>query len=172
MNSQGAGPGTSIAYSYNANGNLVTRTVTTGMTSTWTYAWDAANILVRVQADGVTKGVYAYDGLGRRVESAEDATVFYAYGGTETLYELRPGTSSSDFIRAAGMLVARVAGTAVNYFHTDHLGSTRLVTSSTVLFSGNYQPFGQDNGTPSGSETYKFTGKPGRVHIRGGAGGI
>ncbi len=27
-------------------------------------------------------------------------------------------------------------------------------------FSSSYQPFGQDNGTPTGSETYKFTGKP------------
>jgi len=45
---------------------------------------------------------------------------------------------------------------------SDALGSTRLVTSTsrTVVFSDNYQPYGQDNGTPTGSETYKFTGKP------------
>jgi RHS repeat-associated protein len=28
------------------------------------------------------------------------------------------------------------------------------------LFSNSYQPFGQDNGTPTGSNTEKFTGKP------------
>ncbi len=54
----------------------------------------------------------------------------------------------------------------VDYYHNDALGSTRLVTSSpyvssskSVLFSDSYQPYGQDN-TASGSETYKFTGKP------------
>jgi len=29
-----------------------------------------------------------------------------------------------------------------------------------VLLADNYLPFGQDNGTPTGSETYKFIGKP------------
>jgi RHS repeat-associated protein len=47
------------------------------------------------------------------------------------------------------------------YYHTDALGSTRLVTKQTVgpVFSDNYQPYGQDNRV-WGSETYKFTGKP------------
>src|SRR5213083_2548108 len=50
----------------------------------------------------------------------------------------------------------------VGYYHADSLGSTRLVTSSSgsVVFADSYQPYGQDNGTPTGSETYKFTGKP------------
>ncbi|TMI24938.1 hypothetical protein E6H36_07690 [Candidatus Bathyarchaeota archaeon] len=38
--------------------------------------------------------------------------------------------------------------------------STETSTTRAVLFSDEYQPFGQDNATPTGSETYKFTGKP------------
>ena len=36
-----------------------------------------------------------------------------------------------------------------------------MVTSSTksVLFTDSYQPFGQDNGTPTGSSAEKFAGK-------------
>jgi RHS repeat-associated protein len=47
------------------------------------------------------------------------------------------------------------------YYHTDMLGSTRIVTDKnrSIVFSDNYQPYGQDN-LVSGSETYKFTGKP------------
>ncbi len=40
--------------------------------------------------------------------------------------------------------------------------SARLATDAdgNVIFADGYQPFGQDNGTPQGSETYRFTGKP------------
>jgi RHS repeat-associated protein len=50
---------------------------------------------------------------------------------------------------------------AIVYFHTDAVGSTRLVTDANrnVIFTDNYQPYGQDNQS-TGSETYKFTGKP------------
>ncbi|TMI13137.1 hypothetical protein E6H33_10235 [Candidatus Bathyarchaeota archaeon] len=43
------------------------------------------------------------------------------------------------------------------------MSSTRLVTDTNrnVLFTDNYQPYGQDNQS-TGSETYKFTGKPDR----------
>jgi RHS repeat-associated protein len=60
------------------------------------------------------------------------------------------------------MRIAKITGSTVNYYHADMERSARLVTSSTgsVLFADNYLPFGQDNGTPTGSETYKFTGKP------------
>ncbi len=152
----------------------------------------------------VNVGKYGYDGLGRRVESVEGtSTAFYAYKGTETLYEKLVGQANlNDYVYAAGMRIAKVSGNTVNYYHSDHLGSTRLVTDSSnnvkVLFSNSYQPFGQDNGTstkrwlgklvtnndrqlgllrrlrslgrdtglrtdngtPTGSETYKFTGKP------------
>jgi len=81
------------------------------------------------------------------------------------LSELISGGATTDFLFAGGLRIGRLSGAVVNYYHTDALGSTRIVTSATkaVQFSDNYQPFGQDNGTPSCSgscETYKFTGKP------------
>lgn len=161
----GAG-GATIAYSYDLNGNLATRNVTSGGTVNWKYAWSFSNQLVQVSNNNGVQGTYAYDGTGRRVESVESSTIFYAYRGTQTLYEKIAGGATNDYILAGPFLIAKVSGSTVNYYHSDSLGSTRLVTTSgkhgsiTVVFSDNYQPFGQDNGTPTGSEVYKFTAKP------------
>lgn len=157
--------GTSIAYSYDANGNLATQNVTTRGTVPWSYAWTFSNQLIQVSNNHGVQGTYAYDGLGRRVESIESSTTFYAYLGTNTLYESIVGGATNDYVFANSLLIAKVSSSATNYYHADGLGSTRLVTTPgkhgvTVAFSDNYQPYGQDNGTPTGSETYKFTGKP------------
>ena len=111
---------------------------------------------------GGTQGVYAYDDMGRRVESIEGSTsTLYAFNGTETLSEKT--SAWTDYVYAAGLKIGKVSGSTVNYYQADTLGSTRLVTDSSsnvhVLFSDSYQPFGQDKGA-SGNETYKFTGKP------------
>jgi hypothetical protein len=63
-----------------------------------------------------------------------------------------------------GLEIAKASGTTVNYHHADGLSSTRLVTDSSknvkILFSDSYQPYCQDNRTPTSSEAYKSTGKP------------
>ncbi|HEX9197328.1 MAG TPA: RHS repeat-associated core domain-containing protein [Candidatus Bathyarchaeia archaeon] len=38
--------------------------------------------------------------------------------------------------------------------------ATSNIVHQVVVFSDSYRPYGQDNGTPPGSDTYKFTGKP------------
>jgi len=150
------------SYSYDPNGQLLSRNVRGG--SSWAYTWDTSGRLVKVGNSAGAQGVYAYDGLGRRVESVEGASaIFYAYLGTETLHEQSSSGAMTDFVYAAGLRTAKVTGNTVSYYHTDHLGSTRLVTDSVgqvdVNFANSYRPFGQDTGT-TGSETYKFTGKP------------
>lgn len=155
-------PGTSIAYSYDANGNQLARNSTTIGTTHWTYIWDASSRLQKVKNDAGVLGVYAYDGHGRRVESSEASTTFYAYIRTEVMYENITGVGGTDYLFAGAFRIAKLTSASVNYYHSDSLGSTRLITSSTAgtVFRNGYQPFGQDNGTPTGSETYRFTGKP------------
>ena len=117
--------------------------------------------------DSGVQGYYAYDGLGRRVEMKEGSSLlYYAYQGTETMFEHTTSGADVDYAFANGLRIAKVTGyggtnPTVVYYHTDVLGNTRLMTSSSrnVIFSDSYQPFGQDNAA-SGSETYKFTGKP------------
>ncbi len=162
-------PGLSLSYAYNPDGTLKTRTIT-GNSTTWAYSWDVAGNLLKVTRGGANQGRYAYDGMGRLVESIEASTAFFAYMGTETLFKNISGSYSIDYLYAGGLRIATVdsssgsytSASSPKYFHTDHLGSTRIVTSwsGSVVFSDSFQPFGQDNGTPTGSETYKFTGKP------------
>ena len=128
---------------------------------------DVPGYLLKVTRGGANQGLYAYDGLGRQLESVEAATSFYAYTNTETLFKNISGSYSIDYLYAGGIRIGTVDSSSgsystVKYFHTDHLRSTRLVTSSTasILFADSYQPFGQDNGKPTGSETCKFTDKP------------
>ena len=157
--------GTNIAYSYDPSGNLLTANVTSGKTGThWSYAWDVPGDLVKVSNYTSVQGFYAYDGLGRRVEAKEgSATTFYGYQRSESLADLFIGGTANDYVYADGLRIARTGSQSpLVYYHTDALGTTRLVTdvNRNIVFSDNYQPFGQDNGTPTGSETYKFTGKP------------
>jgi len=161
LNSTSAGSTT--RYSYDKSGDQVSKTVGSLQ---WTYKWNVQGQLLSVSNSSGVQGYYAYDGLGRRVESKEgSSTTFYAYAGTETLADEYSSTPANDYIYADGLRIARVNGgqssPTITYFHTDALGSTRLVTSSSrsILFSDCYLPYGQDNSI-SGSETYRFTGKP------------
>ena len=157
--------GTNVAYSYYPDGSLRTQNNTSTGTN-WTYTWDVQGHLLKAATQAGAQGYYAYDGLGRRVESLEGSSaLYYAYAGTETLLE-HPTTGDTDYVFADGMRLAKITGyggssPAASYYITDALGSTRLVTDSSarVVFYDNYQPYGQDNAA-SGGETYKFTGKP------------
>ena len=155
---------TSASYAYDSDGDLKSANITSlAPPAHWTYVWSPQGNLLRVSNYTSIQGLYAYDGLGRRVEAKEgSSTTFYAYEGTDTLAEIVPSAPSPDYVYANGIRIARTGGTvSTTYYITDALGSTRLVTdtSGRVVFSDNYQPFGSDN-TSKGSETYKFTGKP------------
>ncbi len=153
-------------YSYLPDGSLKAQNVTrsTGTTH-WSYTWNVPGQLLKVANDTGAQGYYAYDGLGRRVEAKEAASLlFYSYTGTETLSDEFTSGAANDYIYANGLRIADASSysNTVYYYHTDALGSTRLQTdvNGNIKFSDSYQPFGQDNGNPGGSETYKFTGKP------------
>ena len=59
------------------------------------------------------------------------------------------------------MILAKLAGSTVYYFHQDYLANTRLVTTgTTTTFTSNYQPFGTQYGATGTDPIYKYTGKP------------
>src|SRR5207247_361988 len=59
------------------------------------------------------------------------------------------------------IILAKLTGSSMYYFHQDAVGSTRLVTTgSTTSFSSNYQPFGPQYGVSGTDPTYKYTAKP------------
>ncbi|MGC8884743.1 MAG: RHS repeat domain-containing protein [Bryobacteraceae bacterium] len=96
----------------------------------FTFAYDTENRLVSSTLNGVVT-TYAYDGEGRRVKkSTGGSTVTFVYD-------------------AFGRLAAEYGGTAdpvgTEYLTADHLGSTRLITSSTGAERRclDYLPFGE-----------------------------
>lgn len=59
-----------------------------------------------------------------------------------------------------GLYIAENRSGTLEYYHQDHLGSTRLKTDSNgnSIYDTNYIPFGPVHGE-SGSEEFKYTGK-------------
>ena len=154
----------STTYSYDSDGNLLSQNVTTTGTTRWSYNWNPSGQLTKVNNDNGVQGQYAYDCSGRQVESVEASrTTFFSYLGTSVLFQNTQSGSMVEYVFANGAEIAKLfSSIAVNYYHTDALGSTWLVTDGNgrVVFSDGYQPYGQDNGRPSGTETFRFTGKP------------
>jgi RHS repeat-associated protein len=134
-----------LGIAYDVGGNL---TAIGG----FTFKYDAENRLVSSTLNSVTTN-YVYDGEGRRVKKGSVVMVYDAFG----------------------RLAAEYGGTAdpvgTEYLTADHLGSTRLVTSSTGAERRclDYLPFGEQmtqgmgtRGTCYASATeprVKFTGK-------------
>lgn len=148
----------STTYTYDADGNMVARNDGTS----WTFSYDYENRLTKVVHSGSTVQQNFYDAGGNRVKQITTDTVVYSYQGLDILYEkdLTTGTVTKHFY-ANGQQVAKMVGSGTSYVHGDHLGSTRLVMTSslTVAFSSNYVPYGPNYGS-SGSEVFMYTDKP------------
>jgi len=160
-------PTTTTTFAYDKNGNLLNKNVTTSGTVKWYYAWDASNRLLKA-TNGTGNVLYTYDGIGRMAEAIESGSTWYfAYTGTEILYENLLNTSNSAYLYAAGLRLCDAVNVngAMYYYHTDAIGSTRIITyaNATYAYVNNYLPFGQNNGNPTGnlksSETDRFAGK-------------
>jgi len=91
------------------------------------------------------------------VENGE--TTHYLALGHQVMYE-KTGAVGTRHIFAGNQRIAEVPGTAVSYFHNDHLGSTRAITnaSGTIIATVATKPFGEPH-SPAISTDYLFTGK-------------
>ncbi len=117
-------------WCYDANGNVLQ---VGNMARSFTY--DGENRQVTATVGGGTS-TYAYDGNGLRVsKTAKGQTTTYVYDAFGNLAAEYGGESTSTCV-----------GTC--YVTTDHLGSTRLLTTSTGTVSAryDYEPFGQEIG--------------------------
>lgn len=108
-----------------------------------------------------------------RVRKQADANNFtdYIYFGSQVIAErqvIGGGAAAwTDYIFAGGKRIAKAPGviatTGTEYYHSDHLGSARLMTnnSGTVVSGseGTFLPYGQEYSATTNSNHYKFTGK-------------
>jgi len=128
---------------------------------TWNDTYDFENQLMSIKKNGVVQNRFWYDAQGRRVR-LWDSQIGYltqVYLGLDIIFE----NSSSGYTKhfyANGLHIAENRSGTIEYYHQDHLGSTRLKTNSTggIVFSTNYKPFGPSY-AEIGTEEFKYTGK-------------
>jgi RHS repeat-associated protein len=153
-----------VTYTYDNNGNTLTKTDSTGTTN---YTWDFENRLTSVTLPGSGGTVsFKYDPFGRRIyKSSSSGTSIYAYDGDDLTEE----TS------ATGAIVARytqgphideplamLRSATTSYYQADGLGSITSLTNSSGAVASNYtyDSFGSIIAT-SGSLTnsLRYTGR-------------
>jgi len=97
-----------------------------------------------------------------------DASVFGKFGfGEELTAEtpeplIQPQTQSEiSYVYANGQRIASVSGNEVKFYHSDYLGSSRVVTdeSGNVIASSDAYPFGSVLNEYGQTDKYTFTGK-------------
>lgn len=147
-----------VTFTYDANGNRITRTQDTQIDH---YTWDAENRLASVDHAATAKTyAYGYDYRCRRVQRDEGTahTAIVFSGGTSVqeyaLASATPGTTapSKTYVRGSdmgggigGLLYSRDTGSQPTFDHYNGRGDVVAKTDSTgsVTWTGGYEAFGK-----------------------------
>ncbi|WP_017327148.1 polymorphic toxin-type HINT domain-containing protein [Synechococcus sp. PCC 7336] len=136
-----------ITYSYDANGNLLSRTSDTSGTTR--FIWNDSNRLVGVELPNGDEISYIYDQAGIQVSSTINSeTTTYVVDSNRPFAQVLESITSDDLVQISvfGLdLIAQLQGDQSSFFHTDGLGSTRVVTDGegTVQQEFDYLAFGE-----------------------------
>jgi RHS repeat-associated protein len=141
-------------FSYDNDGNVTQKTVDG---TTTTYVYDYANRLTALGAGGATT-TYGYDVFGQRViQTGTTTTTLYPFKWYSVASSTGTGAkyaTTTDYMFNGDTLLATVdqqtasgaaTGTAkTRYIHSDHLGSTNVVTdeNDNVVQTLDYYPYG------------------------------
>jgi RHS repeat-associated protein len=162
-----SGPGITFQSQFNLSSNWLTMVSSTTTHSDpngrltydsyHNYTWDAENRMITVDSTSIT-----YDALGRMVEKGLNGTyteVVYAPQGRFAL------TNGQTLVKAfvplpLGATAVYTSSGLAYYRHTDHLGSSRLATttSRTLYSSTAYAPYGEPY-DQAGTTDLSFTGQ-------------
>ena len=143
-------------FLYQQNGEMALREGPDGRTI---YRYDPSGRLVCVIRNGQILARFGYDSRGFRrwVEAAGQRIIEHRDPQGALLAQSAPaGRVLVTYVRAGGRVIARVSGALENgetsYYHTDYLGSTRVVTGEQgqVLWHGGYGPYGEGGGPAEG----------------------
>ncbi|MDH3976693.1 MAG: DUF6531 domain-containing protein [Deltaproteobacteria bacterium] len=157
--------GKTISYSYDLNGNMISRIDSLDSAAKMQFEYDALNRLVKTMQVSVVKGLYDYNAGGLRVRHrlSERGDVDYFYDGNSVIEERNAVDSSLlAHYRYADRLLSLNTGAATQYYHHDALGSTVNLTDSVgaVQVSYSLDPWGTiRNQTGSSINRQIFTGQ-------------
>jgi RHS repeat-associated protein len=136
----GAGGNT---YSYDANGNMTSRVIGG---QTWNLSYDAENRLVSVSGPNGFSASFVYDGDGQRVKSTIGSATTTFVGN---YYEKTGSTITKYYLAGSNRVAMRnytiPQSMEVEYFLSDHLGSTSLTTDQdgAKVSEMRYKPWGE-----------------------------
>jgi len=152
-------------YQYDAAGNMT-------HDASHTYFYDAENRLIQVDGSAgycatgsgtAATACYAYDAYGLRAsKKMGSVTTNYLRDLNGRVIAEDNGGWSAGYVYRGGQLLAEYTNSTTYFAHTDHLGSTRLLTgypTTSVAECDDYYPFGERiacGGTST--TTHKFTG--------------
>jgi RHS repeat-associated protein len=148
-------------FNYDSNGNRIQKTKGD---DSWSYTYDYANRLTKVEKNQSIIGEYIYDGDGKRLQKTENATTTtYIYSSINTIYEENLTGSASYIFGPTGLIAKRTTidqESNTYYYHKDHLGSVRIVTDSNrnIVSASTYHPFGERD-SEGESEHFLFNGE-------------
>ncbi len=152
---------TNYDYTYDANGNMTQGYDFSNLANIQvrTITYNVDNMPTSIYHGSGTTSALLYDGSGARakktVSGGSSSTTYYI--GNH--FEVKDGTAVK-YVFAGNLRVAQIEGSALSYFHKDHLGSSTVMTDDTgsLIESTNYEPFGgQRAHTGINSSIYKFT---------------
>jgi YD repeat-containing protein len=133
-------------FSYDANGNMTQENITNnGTLTTKAFSWNGEDQLTSLTCNG-TNWNYSYDYSGERIQKVRDDgdTTTYVNG----MVQFRAGSTVYAVFDGVNRIAAieETAGSDTTfYIHTDHVGSTALVTKDdgTVYQQIVYKSFGE-----------------------------
>ena len=156
---------TTAAYTYDADGNTLTRNLASGkQTLTWTHD---GKLATDTTSAGTTSYLYDADG-NLLLQKDPGTTTAYLFGGAQQL-TLNTGTGAVTGTRfltlpGGGVAVRTGAGTAYSFEITDQHGTSLLTLDHTAANPAwrQYTPYGAPRGTAPSSwpDTHAFLGKP------------
>ena len=152
------------AYSFDANGNLLT-------TGVMTNTWDAANRLIGTERNE-TALQPIYNGINDRVGQTVGTTVTnFALDVAAGLPEVIYTSEGNVYLHLPGVIMTENSTGEVRYLLSDGLGSVRhaMDENGAVVAYNEFDPYG--NPVQNGSEPYGYTGEwwendVGLLHLR------
>jgi RHS repeat-associated protein len=146
-------------YTYDANGNMITRTITSGdLAGNYALSYDAENRLVSVVKNGSNIAAFVYDGDGVQVKATVNG-VETRYVGSH--YEIT-GSSITKYYFAGSTRIALRKDGVLNYTLADHLGSSSITTNANGAVTAKmlYKAWGETRYSIGDLNTkYEYTGQ-------------
>jgi RHS repeat-associated protein len=130
----------SAAFTYDSNGNILTKVDSTGTTA---YSWDFENRLAAVVLPGSAGAVaFMYDPFGRRIQkNSPSGVVRYVYDGNDLVEEVDSGgnqVAHYDTGVEVDEFLAQVRSGAAAYYQHDGINSVTSISTNTGASANTY----------------------------------